>query len=105
MREGLVVALLFISCGCAASHRPSPRAQKPFTDEPAAAALVFTPPIALYGPQVFLDRQARENGAFVGFEDLTATFSYIRTDDRQTTDGSDRTIRRSITERIGTTYR
>jgi len=70
-----------------------------------ASALVFTPAVAAGQEPIDLWRDLRAPGAFVGFEDLSTTFIYLRTDDRQTNDGTDRYLRRVVIERVGYTYR
>ena len=92
--------------GCAASKQPpqtSPVARE-LPDRPATA-LAFTPPVAHGMEHIDLPRSEREPAIFVGFDALTQTFFYVRTDDRFTNDGSDRFIRRSVQERVGVSYR
>jgi hypothetical protein len=71
----------------------------------AATALALTPPAARAAEDIDLPRAERQPAIFVGFDALTETFFYVRTDDRFTNDGSDRFIRRSISERVGVSYR
>jgi len=52
-----------------------------------------------------LDRELREPGVFLGYEDLTATYFYIRSDDWQVGTNDGRTFRRAVAERVGVTYR
>jgi hypothetical protein len=92
--------------GCAAAKRPA--SAEPSVreyQERTATALAFTPPVAQGAEQIDLPRAEREPAIFVGFDALTETFFYVRTDDRFTSDGSDRFIRRSIQERVGVSYR
>ena len=72
---------------------------------PVASALVFDPPVTLRDVAPDLSREARERGAFVGFEDQQTTFFYIRIDDRQTGDDRERYERRSRIDRVGAIYR
>jgi hypothetical protein len=92
--------------GCAASRKPAavapPRSN--YQDR-AATALAFTPPVAQGAEHIDLPRAQRGPAVFVGFDALTETFFYVRTDDRFTNDGSDRFIRRSVSERVGVSYR
>lgn len=70
------------------------------------AALAMDPPITQDGPRLMLARAPRERSAFVGFEQTTATWSWVRMDDRQTEDGrNDRLERRAVSVRIGTSVR
>ena len=52
-----------------------------------------------------LSRDGRAADAFVGYETQTATYSYLRTDDRQTDDGSNRYERRAVSTKVGVSYR
>ena len=86
---------------------------------PAAAALVFTPPVVRQESPLDLSRQGRATEAFVGYEEGTVEYHYLRIDDRQRTgDGwnrgwgwggygasGDRYERRAISERVGVRYR
>lgn len=56
-------------------------------------------------PPVFLPRDERQPQVFIGFEELSYTTFYIRTDDRQTDDYTDRYQRRAIIEQSGVRYR
>jgi hypothetical protein len=103
-----VAALLagFLLTGCAAAKKPaSATAPPPAYQDRAAPALAFTPPIAQAAEHIDLPRAERQPAIFVGFDALTETFFYVRTDDRFTNDGSDRFIRRSVQERVGVSYR
>ena len=57
---------------------------------PTASALAFDAPITLYQPEVVVYRDSRGPGAFAGYEDSITTYAYVHTEDRQTTDSSDR---------------
>jgi hypothetical protein len=108
MRYVTILVLLAGIGGCAGS-RPNPNpttalASARYIDSPSAA-LVFTPPAALYGPPVLLPREERYPSAFVGFEETTTTFSYIRSNDRQGQNGGDCLFREAISEKIGVSYR
>jgi hypothetical protein len=64
------------------------------------------PPATLDQPRLMLARDTRERSAFVGFEQTTATWSWVRMDDRQTEDGrNDRLERRAVSVRVGTSVR
>lgn len=106
MRRGVCLAL-FLAAGCAA--RPQPQAAPPtvLSDEPehVVTALIFTPPILQGEPPLDLARDVRQPSAFVAFEEMTSTFFYLRIDDRQTTDHTDRYVRRAIIEKHGVSYR
>jgi hypothetical protein len=106
-RHGLVLVLLLAAGGCAARSpkRPDGMGMRPTYEDAPAAALVFDSPVTLNEPPIFLPRDQRQPGAFVGFDELTITYQYLRTDDRHTNDGTDRYIRRSVSERIGVSYR
>ena len=84
-----------------------------------AAALVFTPPVVRQEQPLDLSREGRATEAFVGYDQGTVEYLYVRTDDRQRSgDGWDRTFgwgshggygdryeRRAVTERVGVRYR
>ena len=106
MRRVCLSLALPLICGCAAKHTATMQQSRPQTaDLPAAAALVFTPPIAADHPIVYVPRDMREPAIFVGFEEPSTTFLYIRTDDRQSDDYTDRYTRRATIEKIGVSYR
>ena len=73
--------------------------------ESASASLAFSPPIAQNEPPIVLPRDRRQPGAFVAFEDVSASYFYLRTDDRMTNDGTDHFVRRAIIEKVGVSYR
>ena len=105
-REMLAISLLAIM-GCQAQHAAQSRSRaidEPDFDQAQAAALVFDPPISgdAYLPE--LSRAGRDLSAFVGYEDVTTTYTYLRIDDRASTDRSDRYERRAISERLGVSY-
>ncbi len=103
MRSILIAALLSLLASCT-STRPQPAASvAPHYEDAPAAALAFTPPIAMDQPPLMLAREPREPAAFVGFEDLTATFFYICNDDVQFHDGW--MVRRALSEKVGVSYR
>jgi hypothetical protein len=105
VRSFACLILLAALAGCAAN--PPLRASRTLTaaHEPAAAAaLVFDPPIVSSQAPLALWREPRLPSAFVGFDDLSSTYIYVRTDDRQSNFG-DRYERRAITEHFGATYR
>jgi hypothetical protein len=70
-----------------------------------ASALVFTPAVAMDGPDLDLSRDEREPGAFVGYDDVEQSFVYVRTDDRQSSRGIGRFEREAITEKVGSSTR
>jgi hypothetical protein len=95
-----------VLCGCAA--RPATTGitlAKPVYMESCASALAFTPPIAYGQGPVVLPRDVREPAAFVGFEDLSATYFYTRTDDRQNLSADGWSYRRAVSEKVGVSYR
>ena len=111
MRAGItIIALLALTAGCANRH-PSMSAQRheeqlQYSDAGSASPLAFDPPVAQGNPRLNLSRDARQASAFVGFDQITTTFFYVRSDDRQTEDHhNDRFERRAISEQFGTSYR
>jgi len=71
----------------------------------ASAALVFDAPITLYSPYIDISRDDRGQAALIGYEEGNTSTYDIVTDNRQSTDWSDRFVRESVTERIGVTHR
>jgi len=111
-RCGVILALLYIAVGCAAKKavQPPPTtaeapATQPVYEESASAALVFQPPIAMGEPQLALSREGREIEAFMGFDQTSTTYHYVRFDDRQSDDFEDGYERRSVTVQVGVSQR
>jgi hypothetical protein len=107
---------LCLAGGC--TNRPRHREIAPADDRfaaarPAAAALVFEPPVARDGPPLELARDGRGPEAFVGYAEGVAEYFYLRWDDRQASYGAgrhgggfdDRYERRAISEKVGALYR
>lgn len=96
----IIVGLLL--CGCV-SAKPQAKALR---YEPASAgALAFDPPVTAGQPVPELSREGRGIGAYVGFESITATYYYLRVDDRHSSDRNDRYDRRAISQKFSVTYR
>ena len=70
-----------------------------------ATALLFSSPQPVDVMPLDLSRDARGPGAFVGYEETTSTYFYIRTHDRQTGDDRERYERRAIIEKVGAIHR
>jgi hypothetical protein len=104
MRIALLALSLALLSGCTHKAMPQTHAPHLYSDS-TASSLAFSPPIAQNDPPIILPRDQRQPGVFIGFEDVTASYFYIRTDDQQTNDGTDRYVRRAIVEKIGVTYR
>ncbi len=83
------------------SYGTAPVMSQPSIATRAVAAMAFSPVASAFIPPMNLDRAARQPGAYMGFESLTTTFSYVRMDDRQSNDGYDTYSRRSVSERVG----
>jgi len=79
-----MTALTFAG-GCATRPTPEPVATAAPTTRPppvAAAALAFTPRVALDGPVVDLSREGRGETAFLGYDAGSVSYLYVRQDDR-----------------------
>ncbi len=103
-----ILVLLFAATlltGCAGRHLPATMHNPHLYIDSASASLAFSPPIAQNEPPIMLPRDLRQPGAFVGFDEITTSYFYIRTDDRMTNDGTDHFVRRSIIEKVGVSYR
>lgn len=113
-----VILCAVLVCGCA--RRPDSRAARDrqesdhFADaRPAAAALVFDPPVIYDGPPLELARDGRGPEAFVGYAEGVTEYFYLRWDDRQSNSGGgrhgggnyDRFERRAVSEKVGALYR
>src|SRR4051812_46228683 len=104
MRRSFCFLGLLLAWGCATQQRPAPAAAYHRPQEDAfAPALAFDPPVIADEAPLALDREPREPWAFVGYEDATTTYSYLRVDDRAASDHQGRYDRRAISERFGTT--
>jgi hypothetical protein len=101
--------------GCA-SRPAAPAAPAPVAQESesvydratVAGALMYDPPVVASAPPTSISRAGRATEAFAGYEELTATYYYLRQDDRQLNHGSwsnDRFERQAITQRQSVTYR
>jgi len=105
MRILVVLFATSLLTGCTDRHLPATMHTPYLYSEAASASLAFSPPIAQNEPPIVLPRDLRQPGAFVGFDDVTTSYFYIRTDDRMTNDGTDHYVRRAIVEKIGVSYR
>jgi hypothetical protein len=109
---GLTILAALLLGGCA-SAQPKPIVVNtlPAYRPARASALAFDPPATAGHAPLDLDREGRSSEAFVGYDSLTATFSYLRTDDRQFIQGGDQGgrgdfyERRAISTKIGVSYR
>src|SRR3954468_14846507 len=105
MRISLLILPLFLLAGCSGRNMPQTlHIPRLYTDS-ASSSLAFSPPIAQNEPPVNLPRDQRQPGVFIGFDEVSASYFYIRTDDRMTSDGTDHYVRRAIIEKIGVSYR
>ena len=98
-------ALIFVGMGVGCAHQHEATTISPVYGSASAGALAFDPPVISDQPQLALGREVRTPGAFVGYESVTANYYYLRIDDRQTDDNTDRYERRVISEKVGVTYR
>jgi hypothetical protein len=111
MRKALIIAALAGVAGGCASTKTEPKASVDnalVTYHPASAgALAFDPPVASE-TELNLSRQNLAPEAFLGFEAVTASYYYLRVDDRQYFDQNDRDgafQRRATSYRVGASYR
>jgi len=105
MRLSLLILPLALLAGCTNKSMPQTlHTPHPYTDF-ASSSLAFSPPIAQNEPPINLARDQRQPGVFIGFDEVSASYFYIRTDDRMTNDGTDHYVRRAIIEKIGVSYR
>ena len=113
--RALTILVLSLATGCATQsrHRDVTATDERFAAaRPAAAALVFDPPVALDGPPLELARDVRQPEAFVGYAEGVTEYFYLRWDDRQASYGhgrhggnDDYYERRAISEKVGALYR
>jgi hypothetical protein len=104
MRMGACILLIALASGCA-SQKPAPAPAVRFYESRSAGSLVFDPPVTSGLEPLELARQDRNPEAFAGFDDTTATFFWVRTDDRFTDDRSGRFERRAVLTKVGVSYR
>ena len=105
MRSALWVLTLLLIGGCSGKTMPQTLHTPHLYSDAASSSLAFSPPIAQNEPPVILPRDQRQPGVFIGFDDVSASYFYIRTDDRMTNDGTDHYVRRAIIEKVGVSYR
>jgi hypothetical protein len=105
MRKLIMILAVSLVGGCAGKQLPQTLNTPHVYNEIPATSLAFSPPIAQGEPAVMLPRDQRQPGVFIGFEDVTTSYFYLRTDDRMTNDGTDHYVRRAIVEKIGVSYR
>ena len=99
MRRIHFLLLALLAGGCASREPGTPPNVR------AASSLVFDTPIAMAEPPIDLSRDTRGNAALYGFEDTSTTAYYIHTENRETTDFTDRYERRSYVDKVGTIRR
>jgi hypothetical protein len=78
MRKATIQLLAVLSIGLVGCQAQ----QGPRFSTPPAAALSFTPPVALEAMPLDLDRESRQSSAYVGYDSAQVTTYYVRTDDR-----------------------
>ena len=107
-RRGIIIIVLAaLTGGCAvqpvAQLKPAGEAR-----HVASASLAFDAPVTIGQPPLNLSREGRSPEAFVGYESITTTSFAVHTDDRQLDDSNghqDRFERRSISTKVGVSYR
>ena len=101
------VAILTLAglAGCASNKPTKEAVLPPQYGDSAAAALVFDPPVAEGEPQLALSREGRAPEAFVGFDQVTTTYHYVRFEDRQSDEFDEGFDRRSVSVRVGVSQR
>ena len=98
---GSVLLGLCLIGGCASAPPPAARTYQ----DSSGSALVFDPPAIAYDRPVELSREERRPGAFMGYEETTATYYDVRTYDRQSDDGNQYFDRSAIIDKVGVSYR
>ena len=105
--------LLILACialtGCASTRPQEGKdtlAEHPQYETATASALAFDAPIAAGYTLLGLDRDAREPGAFIGYQDTVVETFSISLDDTQSNDPFlDIYARSSSSQKVGTRYR
>ena len=105
MRITPLILPLALLAGCTNKSMPQTLRTPHLYNDSIASSLAFSPPIAQNEPAIVLPRDQRQPSVFIGFDEVSASYFYIRTDDRMTNDGTDHYVRRSIIEKIGVSYR
>src|ERR1700749_3478959 len=99
MRAALwVIVVAGLVGGCASQEPPPPQLTSSAT---ASSALAFDPPLTLLNQDLDLARNTHGEAAFAGFEDTTTTYFYVRTDDRQATDNTERFTKEGYSAKVG----
>ena len=107
MKRYFAIIACIALTGCASSRPPDNTLTEEHQYESAtASALAFDAPVAAAYPLPGLDREAREPGAFIGYQDsITESFS-IEMQDNQSNDPSMDIYNHTLTsEKVGTRYR
>jgi hypothetical protein len=105
MRHAVTILTLGLIAGCAARPQAALPSRESAREEIAAVSLVFDPAIVLEEGAVYVPRDGRAPEVFLGYDEITATFLYIRTDDQQNDLYGDRFQRRALYHLIGVRYR
>lgn len=109
MRWGIAIFATLLIAGCAGNGPPAqPEATVRVYEETVATALVFESPLVASGAEVQVDRAGRGPAAYAGFEEIIATYSWVRQDDYQNGYGNkrwDRFERRAVSTKVSLSYR
>ncbi len=110
MRRSSLLVITLLAAGCAShgKHSASTEPAQPLPPvyaERTATVLAFDPPTAPFDASAALSRDARQPAAVVGYDEVTVTSFYLRTDDRLSDDFGDNYDRRAFSVRSGVSYR
>ena len=101
----LLLGMTLMGCAASSGSRSARLPDRPLYADATASGLVFDPQIVAEEGRSELPRDERAAGVFLGFDDVTATFFSIRTDDQQNDLFGDRFSRRAVYEKVGVNYR
>ena len=83
MRKTLAIFGMFLAVGCQAQRESSANAPRDRVFAPGAAALVYTPPMAVGENELDMSREGRGLYAMGGVETTIIDTTYVYQDDRQ----------------------
>src|SRR5271154_3438134 len=100
MKVGILLISALFLVGCNSQQPQTTLLQSNENLSNSSSALAFDPPIAMNTAALDLNRSTRGEAAFAGFENTSTTYVDVYTDDRQTSDNTDRFVREGRSDKI-----